>query len=377
MRYSILDDLVDPLTGGFLCVENAEVILRQGMEGQRCAVWCGRLCRLAHEVNARECRACQDDWIVSGELVPAHDPTVRYPVKGGIPRLLPPAAVEEDSRAAVSARTQESFGYEWEHFNHMLPEYDDVARAYFRLVPRDTLAGAVVLDAGCGMGRWARYVGEQGVHRLYALDFSRAIESAAVTLVGQDETHCIQADLRYLPFRPETFDFIYSLGVLHHLDDPDAGMRSLVGRLKPDGSLLIYLYYALDNRPLFHRLLLRVVTLVRLGTSCLSKPLMHWLSRLIGVTVYWPLARLSRLLERRGAESAARQIPLAFYRNHSLRLMIADAFDRFATPIEKRYSRRQIRDWLARYGFETTFSDEEPYWIALAKRPASDGDRSE
>jgi len=146
-------------------------------------------------------------------------------------------------------------------------------------------------------------------------------------------------------------------------------VRSLIGRLKPDGSLLIYLYYALDNRPRLHRLLLHGVSAIRLVTSRLPKPLMHWLARLIGIVVYWPLARLPGLLERFGAGSLARQMPLSFYREHSLRLMIADAFDRFATPIEKRYSRRQIRDWLGGYGFEVSFSDDEPYWVALARRP--------
>ena len=369
MRYFVLDDLVDPLSGELLRVENAETILRPARALRRCERWCGRFGRPAAEIDVQECHACQRDWIVSGELVRADDPSVRYPIVNGVPRLLPTTATEQDQSETLSARTQESFGYEWEHFDDMLPEYDDVARSYFSLVPPETFAGAVVLDAGCGMGRWARYVGEQGVGRLYALDFSRAIDRAAETLSGREETHCVQADLRHLPFRPATFDVIYSLGVLHHLPDPDTGMRSLIGRLKPNGSLLVYLYYALDNRPRFYRLLLGVVSAARLVTSRLPKPLMHWLARLIGITVYWPLARLSSALERVGARGIARQMPLSFYREHSLRLMIADAFDRFATPIEKRYSRRQIRDWLGGYGFDVSFSDKEPFWIALARRP--------
>jgi SAM-dependent methyltransferase/uncharacterized protein YbaR (Trm112 family) len=374
LRYSVLDDLVDPLSGGQLRVENAEILSRPDPTLQRCRRWCGRLGSPVSEVEARDCHACQEDWIVAGELVRADDASVRYPIVNGIPRLLP-ATAEHGRNQTLSALTQESFGYEWEHFDRMLPEYDDVARSYFSLVPPEAFAGAMVLDAGCGMGRWARYVGAQDVARLYALDFSRAIDRAAETLAGQEETHCVQADLRHLPFRPETFDIIYSLGVLHHLPDPDEGLRSLIGRLKPDGSLLIYLYYALDNRPRLHRLLLHGISAIRLVTSRLPKPLMHWMARLIGIFVYWPLARLSSLLERFGAGSLARQVPLSFYREHSLRLMIADAFDRFATPIEKRYSRRQIRDWLARYGFEVSFSDNEPYWVALARRPRA-ADRS-
>jgi SAM-dependent methyltransferase/uncharacterized protein YbaR (Trm112 family) len=374
VRYSVLEDLVDPESGDDLCVENAEIIPRPAPALPRCQRWCGRLGRPAAEVDVEECHACQVDWITTGELVRVDDASVRYPIVNGIPRLLPPTA-DRGRDQVLSALTQESFGYEWEHFDRMLPEYDDVARSYFTLVPPERFAGAVVLDAGCGMGRWARYAGAQGVGRLYALDFSRAIDRAAETVSGHEETHCVQADLRHLPFRSETFDIIYSLGVLHHLPDPDEGMRSLIGRLKPDGSLLIYLYYALDNRPRLHRLLLRGVSTVRWVTSRLPKPLMHGLARLIGICVYWPLARFSAVLERFGARSLARHLPLSFYRDKSLRLMVADAFDRFATPIEKRYSRRQIQDWLARYGFEVSFSDHEPYWVALARRPHA-ADRS-
>lgn len=366
MRYYILDDLVEPLTGATLLVEGVATTQRAGPPVQKCERWCGYRGRPAAEVGPEECCTCQDAWIVSGELVGTD---ARYPIVDGVPRMLPPTTVEAERSRALSARTQESFGYEWEHFDRMLPEYDDLARRYFALVPPDLLEGALVLDAGCGMGRWARYVGERPVRRLYALDYSRAIDRAAVTLDPQERTHCVQADLRHLPFRPGTFDFIYSLGVLHHLVDPNAGMRSLVERLKPDGALLVYLYYALDNRPPFFRLLLRAVSAVRRFTSRLPKPLMHRLAWLIGVGIYWPLARLARQLDHLGLGRIAENVPLAQYRQHSLSLMIADAFDRFATPVERRYSRRQIRAWLARYGFEASFSAASPYWVALAKRP--------
>lgn len=366
MRYYILDDVVDPLTGETLRVENAVVATQPGLPVAPCTRWCGRRGRPVSDLEAGECCVCGDEWVVSGELVSAHS---RYPIVDGIPRLLPEAAVEAVASDAMSAKIQETFGYEWEHFDAMLPEYEAAVRTYFKPVPDQLLEGALVLDAGCGMGRWARYVGEQPIRRLYAIDFSRAIDRAATTLRGWDNTHCIQADIRHLPFRPQTFDFIYSLGVLHHLVNPDEGMGSLVGRLKSDGALLVYLYYALDNRPAFFRWLLRAVTAVRQITSRLPKPIMHRLAMLIAIGVYWPLARTAGGLERLGLSRIARQMPLHEYHRYSFSYMRTDAFDRFATPIEKRYSRKQIRVWLARYGLEPTFSDVAPFWSVLARRP--------
>jgi hypothetical protein len=89
------------------------------------------------------------------------------------------------------------------------------------------------------------------------------------------------------------------------------------------------------------------------------------LSWVIAAAVYWPLARLASLLEKFGLERLAHQFPLSHYRRYSFTFMAGDAFDRFATPIENRYSRSDISAWLARYGREATFSDHTPFWVSL------------
>jgi len=80
MRYSILDDLVDPLWGSCLCVENPEVISRQNLEAWRYQCWCGWSGRLATQVAPQHCHAYQDIWIVAGELVRTGDASMRYPI---------------------------------------------------------------------------------------------------------------------------------------------------------------------------------------------------------------------------------------------------------------------------------------------------------
>jgi hypothetical protein len=92
---------------------------------------------------------------------------------------------------------------------------------------------------------------------------------------------------------------------------------------------------------------------------------MLWLSWCIAAVVYWPLARLAQVFERLGFPRVAHQVPLSHYRNYSFKFMAGDAFDRFATPIEKRYSRAQIAAWLGRYGRDAHFSEHTPFWVSL------------
>jgi hypothetical protein len=96
---------------------------------------------------------------------------------------------------------------------------------------------------------------------------------------------------------------------------------------------------------------------------------MHGLAWPIALGIYWPLARLTGILERVGFRQAAQNVPLHHYQRYSLGLMVADAFDRFATPVEKRYTRAEIEGWLARYGLRATFSNSSPYWVVLASKP--------
>jgi SAM-dependent methyltransferase len=354
MRFYILDDLVSPVSGETLLVEDALIVERDGPRVERCKRWCGRRGCLPDTATDADCQQCSRSWIERGSLIDGEN---RFPVVAGIPRF-----VSEDDEQ-IDAATQQSFAYEWRHFDRVLPEYEVEIENYFGIVPAETFHDAVVLDAGCGMGRWAREIANRPVRRLYAVDFSRAIDSAARTLDDQPKAHCVQADIRCLPFRSQAMTFTYCLGVLHHLEDPDAGMRS-VARVT-SGPLLLYLYYALDNRPRFHRALLSIATAIRTVTRRLPKRAVFGIAWVIAVLVYWPLARLARALDRVGFGRLAHQIPLSHYRSYSLKFMAGDAFDRFATPIERRYSRSAISAWLARYAREATFSNHTPFWVSL------------
>ena len=162
-------------------------------------------------------------------------------------------------------------------------------------------------------------------------------------------------------------DFGYSLGVLHHVPDTRAGIRQAVEKLKPGAPLLLYLYYALDNRSRGFRALWRVTDLVRRVVSRLPHSLRSGVSEVIAATVYFPLSRTALGLERLGVSVGG--FPLSAYRHRSFYVMRTDALDRFGTRLEQRFTRAEIRDMMISAGLESiVFREDSPYWCALGYR---------
>ena len=85
------------------------------------------------------------------------------------------------------------------------------------------------------MGRFAEVATRWGA-RVVGIDLSAAAEVAAKNLADR-EFVAFQADVFALPFAPESFDIIYSVGVLHHTPDCEAAVKSLDKYLKPGGIL--------------------------------------------------------------------------------------------------------------------------------------------
>jgi SAM-dependent methyltransferase len=274
-------------------------------------------------------------------------------------------------RRNLDERTVEGFGYEWQTYDQGRVPESELRRsfeAYFSLFPWSRLPpDAVGFDLGCGSGRWARFVAERVGH-LHCIDPSAAaLEAARRHLAGTDRCELHLASVDEIPLPPGSMDFGYSLGVLHHVPDTAAALRECVVRLKPGAPFLIYLYYALENRPAPYRLLFQATNVIRRVVSRLPTPARRVIAEGIAGSVYLPLARSARALERVGRPVDG--LPLAQYRHASFATMRTDAFDRFGTRLEKRFTRAEIRDLMAGAGLEQiSFREGPPYWCALAYR---------
>jgi len=264
------------------------------------------------------------------------------------------------------------FGKEWSTFRQGSEELSKADReaifqSYFHIFPWNELPpDPVGMDVGCGSGRWSVMVAPR-VGYLHLLDASAdALAVARANLAGAENTCFHLASVGEIPLEDNSLDFAFSLGVLHHVPDTAAAIRDVASKLKSGAPFLIYLYYALDNRPSWYRGLWRLSNIFRIVISRLPVKLRLAVSQLIAVAVYWPLARLAALVDRVGLSPAG--IPLESYRHRAFYVMQTDAYDRFCTTLEQRFTQRQIEDMLVRAGFENIqFSDRVPFWCAIAK----------
>ncbi|MDQ6949584.1 MAG: class I SAM-dependent methyltransferase [Actinomycetota bacterium] len=275
-----------------------------------------------------------------------------------------------ERRGSVHQPTVQAFGDEWTRFNQSSAnanELESVFLQYFGAFPWQLLpADAIGFDLGCGSGRWAVLAASR-VGTLVCVDAS----IAALRVAQRNAKVCplVLGAAGALPLRPCSMDFGYSLGVLHHLSDPLSSLTDAVAALKPGAPLLIYLYYAFDNRRPWFRVVWRVSDGMRRLVSRCPRPVRFGLSELLAATVYFPLARLAGLWERSGRPVAS--IPLAAYRNLSFYTMRTDALDRFGTRVEHRFTRPEVMDLMERAGLErVSVSDEPPYWCAVGFRPS-------
>ncbi|HET7710062.1 MAG TPA: class I SAM-dependent methyltransferase [Sphingomicrobium sp.] len=267
----------------------------------------------------------------------------------------------------IDPATVRGFGKEWLAFDQSrlsATEYRELFDRYFSLFPFAELpAGAEGFDLGCGSGRWASGVAGK-VGRLHCIDPSEEALSVAMRNLRHAKNvtfHLAAADT--IPLPDNSQDFGYSLGVLHHVPDAAAALADCVRKLKSGAPFLVYLYYALDNRPGWFRALWRLTDVARLSIARLPFGPRKFVTTLIAATVYWPLARIAWGAERLGFHVGA--LPLSAYRALSFYSMRTDALDRFGTRLEQRFSRDEIDGMMKAAGLtRVVFSDNEPFWVA-------------
>ncbi len=164
----------------------------------------------------------------AGKAITCSGCRLEIPVRSGIPRF-------------VQSQHLESFGRQWNRFE---VAHDDEDRATFQAktgVPVAELKGLSVLDAGCGGGRYSRVAGDAGA-KVWGADHSHAVDKAAALCGDLPEVRFVQADLKRLPFPENSFDFVFSIGVMHHDVDTRAVFDAVAKLVRPGGRYSVWLY---------------------------------------------------------------------------------------------------------------------------------------
>jgi SAM-dependent methyltransferase len=176
------------------------------------------------------------DEILEGRLF---SPSGRsYAISRGVPRM------------CSSELYASSFGYEWNSHSRIYLDGTDRFRIHStqaQMKRKLGLTAATVrdrrlLDVGCGTGANAAAMAEWGAAEVFCVDVSSAVDAAFTNLRYRDNVHVVQADVFALPFRHETFDVIYSTGVLMHTPDTRQAFLSMVPLLRAEGTIAIWVY---------------------------------------------------------------------------------------------------------------------------------------
>ena len=268
--------------------------------------------------------------------------------------------------------TLDSFGKEWKKFSRFTDKEIKIAGdEYFDIVPKELVhRNMIALDVGCGSGRWARYLSNMAGH-VDAIDPSEAIFHAARVHADRRNIRWSKAGTGNMPFADGTFDLVICLGVLHHVPDTLGALRKVMAKTRPGGHLLLYLYYALDGRGRSYRALFHITDFFRRIISRSPGAVKRTICDLIAWTIYLPIRTIVRAAKAiAGTNTWWRQLPLSYYHNKSMRILRNDALDRFGTPVDKRFTKAQVRSMLEAAGSgPIVFSGNAPYWHVLAQRP--------
>jgi len=267
----------------------------------------------------------------------------------------------------IDRKTVKSFGDEWMHFDQSgmkNKEAYKIFKSYFSIFPFNKLSKfSEGFDMGCGSGRWAKFVAPK-VGLLHCIDPSIAIKVAQKKLKKLKNIKYHQKSLEKSGLKEKSQDFGYSLGVLHHVPNTSKAINSCVRLLKPGAPFLLYIYYSFDNRPGWFKSLWIISNYIRLVINRFPKFLKFLICDIIAVLVYYPLARFILLIEKIGFDF--KNFPLYFYRSKSFYVMRTDSRDRFGTPLEKRFTKKEIFKMMEMSGLEKIkFKNSIPFWTAI------------
>lgn len=279
----------------------------------------------------------EKEEIMEGKLY-CNNCDISFPIKNGIPRIL----LNKDYH--LKKITQKNFAFSWKKFSSI---YTDTRDFLDWIYPKnkDFFKNKIVLDAGCGTGKHAFFASQFGAKEVIAFDLSESVEIAFQLNRDRENVHIIQTDIYYLPFKRD-FDYIYTIGVLQHLPDPQKGFYNLTQLLKKGGWISIWVYGYEGTA--FVR---KVIDPIRKNlTSKMPLFLIFGLSFIPGITFYLLAKGLYRPLSKfKYTKRLLKFLPMSSYivyiSQFNFTHIFNSVFDQLIAPITNYFYREEIEKW--------------------------------
>jgi 2-polyprenyl-3-methyl-5-hydroxy-6-metoxy-1,4-benzoquinol methylase len=296
-------------------------------------------------------------WLVSD------DGTNRYPIRNHVARFVP------------ESNYADNFGLQWNKFSKTQLDshsgHPISSRRFWEATewqPAE-LAGRRVLDVGCGSGRFAEVALQAGAH-VVALDYSTAVDACYANLRGHSNLLVVQGDIYSLPFRPASFDFVYSLGVLQHTPDVARAFAALPPMVKPGGRLCVDFYEKSWKSAVLPKYWLRPFT-KRMSKARLFAMLEVWVPRLLPLSV--KLGKVPVV-----GTQLKRIVPVANYvgslpldDRQQVEWSLLDTFDWLSPQFDNPQTAGTVRNWLAASDLERIEVLKAGHLVGRAARRAA------
>jgi len=373
MKYRLVDLLCCPQCGGSLELEAYQMrssieAIGVSTERQRCTKLCARYAHHPSQTNPEACSRCYQDEIVEGRLF-CNACNIAYPIINNIPRLLTVGLLSESLAhyhtdflqrhpkefATLSipslhegkkVATLHAFSYQWTTFLKNFDYFSEIFLSFVHpFLKSQDFEGKTVLEVGCGSGRPASVAASFGAE-VIAVDLSEAVESAQQMASHYPMLHVVQADAYALPFRSNLeVDFVYSVGVIQHLPNPQAGLLSIARLVQPGRRIIIWVYGVREfwYRPidLLRKLTIRLpFRILHVFSFCLAL-----LSELFLLIPYRILSKIP------GTRTLAERIPGRIYARFPFKENVLGWFDRLGAPVTCYFTRDQVENMLLAAGF--------------------------
>lgn len=269
-----------------------------------------------------------------------------------------------------------NFGDQWSRYPKLqLDSFNrtDISRQRFWEATKwskSSLKDKLVLDVGCGTGRFAEIALKAGAY-VVALDYSKSTKVAADNLQDYENLLCVQGNIYELPFKQNSFDFVYCLGVLQHTPDVELAFKSLVPMVKSGGKICVDYYWKRLLTVLGWKYPIRVITskldedVVLKLLKIVHPPLYHVAFFLDGIP------KLGKILSR--------FIPVVCYRNDYPNLdqkllkawSLLDTYDAWAPRYDNPQTVKTVTKWANEMGLVDIEVEHSGHLVQRGTVPAS------